>query len=181
MQNRNKTVRTERTRRGSDAATMKCFWQLKSDATIYVRTSAHPWRDVSSDGESPIPPIRLRMASLLKPTLHQPASDLFRFNLRSRLIYQWQVNIRDATGNSPLHIACQYGHVHTVKTLIQYNANSGEDERPTFKGTHATVGSEAPTLRMWYQQYLSHSPLSISNKYNATDLVFGATNQLCGA
>lgn len=38
-----------------------------------------------------------------------------------------QVNIRDAMGNSPLHIACQYGHVHTVKTLIQYNANSGEN------------------------------------------------------
>lgn len=36
-----------------------------------------------------------------------------------------QVNIRDARGNSPLHIACQYGHVDIVKSLIKYNANTG--------------------------------------------------------
>ncbi len=38
-----------------------------------------------------------------------------------------QVNIKDAGGNSPLHIACEHGHVHIVKTLIVYNANSGRE------------------------------------------------------
>lgn len=36
-----------------------------------------------------------------------------------------QVNIKDARGSSPLHIACQHGHVHIVKTLIVHSANSG--------------------------------------------------------
>lgn len=59
-----------------------------------------------------------------------------------------QVNIRDAQNNSPLHIACQYGHVHIVKTLIQYNANPGETltqfpisitrDKPSFKRIRLT-------------------------------------------
>ncbi|CAM9652718.1 unnamed protein product [Ascophyllum nodosum] len=62
-----------------------------------------------------------------KAALHHAVTDMEERHrvLQALLAAKAQVNIRDAGGNSPLHIACRYGHVDIVKNLIKYNANTG--------------------------------------------------------
>lgn len=66
-----------------------------------------------------------------RAALHHAVADIEERHqvLRALLSAKAEVNIRDARGNSPLHIACQHGHVDVVKTLIKYNANTGEKRR----------------------------------------------------
>ena len=64
--------------------------------------------------------------NLGRAALHHAVADIEeRLNLVKQLLQaKAQVNIRDADGNSPLHLACQYGHVDVVKNLLKYNANT---------------------------------------------------------
>ncbi|CAM9167310.1 unnamed protein product [Choristocarpus tenellus] len=59
--------------------------------------------------------------------LHHAVADMEERKdiVQSLLQAKAQVNIRDANKNSPLHLACQYGHVDIVKSLIRYSANTG--------------------------------------------------------
>lgn len=57
-----------------------------------------------------------------------------------------KVNIRDARGNSPLHIACQHGHIHIVKTLIIYSANAGDEIPSANSCDHALPLRDASVL-----------------------------------
>eukprot|EP00752_Nemacystus_decipiens_P010771 g9583.t2 len=62
-----------------------------------------------------------------KAALHHAVADVEERHevVQKLLAAKAEVNIRDARGNSPLHIACQHGHIHIVKTLIIYSANAG--------------------------------------------------------
>ncbi|CAM9253102.1 unnamed protein product, partial [Discosporangium mesarthrocarpum] len=62
-----------------------------------------------------------------KAALHHAVADIEERKdiVQSLLQAKAQVNIRDDDKNSPLHIACKYGHVDIVKSLLKYNANTG--------------------------------------------------------
>lgn len=88
--------------------------------SIYLSSANHDQRRPRAVFTSIHPMISSRALGLVLFNASQPFTHVFRPFLR-------QVNIRDAGGNSPLHIACEHGHVHIVKTLIVYNANSGSE------------------------------------------------------
>ncbi|CAN0153274.1 unnamed protein product, partial [Pylaiella littoralis] len=62
-----------------------------------------------------------------KAALHHAVADTEeRHKIVSTLLAaKAKVNVKDARGSSPLHIACQLGHVHIVNTLIVYSASLG--------------------------------------------------------
>ncbi|CAM9303796.1 unnamed protein product, partial [Ectocarpus sp. 12 AP-2014] len=73
-----------------------------------------------------------------KAALHHAVADTEERHhvVQNLLAAKSQVNIRDARGNSPLHIACQHGHIHIVKTLIIYSANSGSKNEELMTPLH---------------------------------------------
>ena len=51
-----------------------------------------------------------------------------------------EVNIKQTSdGNSPLHIACQHGHVMIVKTLVNHNASIGAKNRAKRTALHVAA------------------------------------------
>jgi ankyrin repeat protein len=77
-----------------------------------------------------------------RAAIHHAVADLEeRFDIvQSLLQAKARVGIRDSSGNSPLHLACEYGHVDIVKALIKYNANTGSKNNSAKTPLHIASG-----------------------------------------
>lgn len=77
-----------------------------------------------------------------RAALHHAVADKEeRLNVVKQLLQaKAQVNVRDNEGNTPLHLACQYGHVDVVKNLLKYNANTTAANAALQTPVHVAAG-----------------------------------------